>query len=209
MIKWVSTIILIAVVPTMICALNVVVFQPDEDGNDAYVDYYYRYDNFGQSEMLGIGEYHGNMPIVTYLQFTELDDYIGEIDLIGAYMSIYIYDNHINPPKMWCHLYRAKEEWSEDDITWDNQPDYEGDSIVSFIYPDNSEWKDIIVTEIVRLWVEEEYDHYGFYIFGSAEADEYVLFYSSEGEFKPKLTIEFYYTDIEPTSLGEIKSLMK
>ena len=214
MIKCVSAIILIAVVPTMIYT-DTVFFQPGDDiGKDAYVrELMPPQDQYGDRPYIYVGVMNCEH-YISYLQFVELDDYLGNIDLIRATLTL---RGVLNNTYILCYIDCADDEWSESSIRWFNRPEWNDDDEIysEFMSPGSQDFVDVDVTDIVSSWNEGELDHYGFVIY-SEDSSSYLVaafaaseYYNYHPEHRPKLTIEFYYTDIEPTSLGEIKSLMK
>lgn len=214
MIKWVSTIILIAVVSTMIYA-ETKVFKPGPSiGKDSYVNEIdlWSDSNFGESCCIYINRCGGwDCRKWGYIDFIKLHDYIGKIELYSACLTIWCFYQD-NPPAD-GYVHRAVGKWEEDTITWNNQPGYDENGPCSVFLAEDDDVR-IDVTDIVDSWVEEEYPCYGFVIRTESYQNTYNYQakssdYDDHPEQWPELTIEFDYADIEPTSLGEIKSLMK
>ncbi|HUT99353.1 MAG TPA: DNRLRE domain-containing protein [bacterium] len=194
----------------LICAISAlayldVILQPEADvGKDSYT--YRGHGNFGDSSELYL-EYEVLRP---YLEFVELEDYIGEgLTLLSTKLEIFVYESPHEPSNMPSPMLiaPAAEDWEEMEITWDNQPDplseYEMEAWTSDIIEEH--WETFYVTEIVAVWLDETIPNYGFVMYDYL--GEPLCFASSDASSRrPKLTLTLNSPAVEEASWGAIKA---
>jgi hypothetical protein len=175
------------------------VWQQEADWNYDYLDFF----DFGYDEGF----------VLALLRFAELDDpRFDDCEVEVATLALRpITDAGWGTPPMDCHLRRIVEDWDEETVTWNNQPDYD-DPTLDFSYTSDSGWLYVDVTEIVRNWLEDGEPNHGF-IFGPQGSDYcgalvYSGEYSDNPDWRPALQIRYTpETAVEQVSWGEIKAL--
>ncbi len=197
----------------VITEADTVIFQPgDGDENDSYVFNGTPDENYGDEAQLRIyaGPTDDNIER-GYLQFIELDDYIGgPYDVGSAYL--YLHGSLFGSP-LDVVIQPCKYAFDESTITWNNKPGVMEDVIIPGTFEYGEEFWIINVTEIVNAWVEEEYAHYGFRIkIADETSGGFVLIAAGEYTETYRPTLVMQYTDtstIAPASMGYIKSVYR
>jgi len=139
---------------------------------DAHVDQSLPDSNFGSSENLLVVNASWEV-LRTYVQF-DLSDIPEGTDI---YLAELVLENHGHwddlCPKIDVH--RVLEEWDEDYITWNSQPDFETDVRGALYLRDDFfptgfyAWD---VTELVQKWVGGDYVNYGMVLRPRNEGDD-------------------------------------
>lgn len=199
---------------TVITEADTLIFQPgDGDENDAYVFNGTPDENFGDEGQLRIYSYPPDGHIRRgYLQFIELDDYIGgpyNVGLAYLYLHGSLFGSSLDVVIQPC-----KSAFDESTITWNNKPGAIEDVIILSTFEYGEEFWDVNVTEIVNAWVEEEYAHYGFIIKIADETSQGLVLIAAgeypETYYRPRLVIQYTDTStIAPASMGYIKSVYR
>jgi hypothetical protein len=194
------------------------ILQPGPDvGKDAFVWWWYGNTNYADKYKLWVYGKPGEPPdgdvVRSYVEFVKLGPYVGSrYECLKATLSLYWYSyNHSTGPAPWLCVYRAAGPWKENKLTWNKRPGYVGGRCV---YPGPAPkepgWVNVDVTKIVIGWFLGEYKHYGFVVRLVDENHNYRAdFYSSDNphDEKPKLYIKYRCTNVEPASLGKIKTV--
>jgi len=174
-----------------------VALQPDgQEGKDAYVMSIFPEDNFGDSTFLSVGIF--TVPFArSYLQF-DLSSIPSEAVIIDANLGLY-YDSLYELTSLPIGLYRVTESWTEETITWENQPTNFGEAFDIQILS-NEQSNDFVnwqIIDLVEQWQVGSINNYGMVLMDSDENsdDGGVEFFSSDwttASQRPKLIIEFY-----------------
>ncbi len=134
----------------------------------------------------------------SFIKF-DLDNLPKNIEITSAKLSLF-YSTSTNQGQAGenaCFLKKVLSNWSEDEITWNNQPKVSDNE---FIYLRKStisseDYLDIDITDLAQFWVKNPDKNFGL----SMELENSVLFsslkfFSSDGPFsglRPKLIIEY------------------
>ena len=181
---------------------NTVVIGPGpEIGQDTYVSQTYPDENYGDLEWMSAGT-----TVFAFLRFTQLDEYIG-YEITSANLGLRV--TFASPlTRYFC---RVLGPWDEDTLTWDNQPEHSHTEYVYYYIEEDPDWTwiTIDVTWMVRKWLDEEWENFGWCIKDFAKL---VCFATSNIDItgvKPALFLDGDLPElgVQPTSLGKIKSL--
>jgi PKD repeat protein len=172
---------------------------------DTYIDFSNPDTNYGDDNYLKVLSGNIIYPIlggesvyiemISYLKF-DLSSISNSYDVVKAVLEIYIEDNLENSGGINIR-YCSDDSWDENQITWDNSPEYDENEIDSISdISINSQWYSFDVTDTV---ISEESDFISFVLVG---VDNFVNigFISKDNIlpdnniYKPKLTI-FYTTN--------------
>jgi hypothetical protein len=174
-----------------------VALQPDgQEGKDAEVMSIFPEGNFGDTTFLSVGIF--TVPFArSYLQF-DLSSVPSEAVIIDANLGLY-YDNSYELTSLPVGLYRVTESWTEETVTWDNQPTYFSEpSDIQIL--SNEQSNDFVYWQIIDLveqWLAGSVDNYGMVLLDTDESsdDGGVEFFSSDwttASQRPKLIIDYY-----------------
>jgi hypothetical protein len=197
--------IVMALFPAIAIWGNTVTIQPGPDiGQDTDADPYYPNDNFGDREVMYVG--NGER---SFLRFGQLSWYLGyEINSAELHVWYANYD-YYTASADFC---RILGPWDEDLLTWSNQPNHSNSEYVHQSFP-QTEYEPIEsiidVTWMVQKWLSGEWDNCGWcmtglYPFGIATSNDT---YSTE---RPKLVLtgpNLPPLAVQPTSLGKVRAL--
>jgi len=175
--------------------------------DDSYVDSYRSGDNYGTSEDLTIlDETDKNERIYIRFDLSSIPrgSTIHLAKLMLYYHYYYPYSNtNPDPAGKYVDVHRVTGSWSEDTITWSNQPSFASSATDTIQMPDHYCWINWTVTSDVQGIVNNEYPNYGWVIKYKTEdysSSKYsrAYFYSKEhGDKVPQLYIE--YTPVQIT----------
>ena len=179
--------------------------------DDAKVDEFFPFNNYKASKSLevrnGIGLFGGGWEIDSLLKFN-LSSIPKNATILSAELKLYYYKwKDTDPAGREPSLYEIISDWSEDDVTWNNKPDYATEKIASATVPSSEgKW----MTWDVRDSVEEILngkEWYGWVIkddeaWGSTSIP-YIFFYSKENaNNKPYLSITYEIAEEEKDGKG-------
>lgn len=177
-----------------------VTLNPTED---AGVWEYYPDNNYGDLNYAWIGYNNGWCDSLVYF---DLYDYMGVI-VEDATLNLFLYDPWGTIPDT-NYVYPVDGAWIESTVTWNTSPGYNLNH--SFNFPDPmAGWLDLDVTALVEDWVDGTYYNYGFYLRQLDATYGGFYFHTKEGAPRPKLMINYQYSDVESTSFGRIKALFE
>ena len=189
----------------------VLILQPgSHEGKDAFIEDYpyddYRNRNWGKSdEFAAISWTAGGTPFVvrSFIDFN-FDTIPDNATIDSAKLSLYAYGNNghgVGHDTLGganeCYLYRIIEEWEEDLITWNTQPNVTEINKVLIPRSDSTmqDFVGIDITNLVRDIIEYKENSYGFMLRLEIESDYRRMFFATsdvqEEQKRPKL--EIYY----------------
>jgi hypothetical protein len=178
--------------------------QPGPDsGKDAKVNVFYPTQNFGTDPQLVVGAWTTEDPREqrSYLQFN-LDSLPTGAVIVSADLGLWI-NTVIVFEETPAGAYVVEENWTEDGITWDNQPDFAAtpDSITDLPASESGIFVYWTITNMVQGWWDGTITNYGLLLKDTDEstAESMKGFYSSDGHTdwsRPRLTITYF----DPTS---------
>jgi len=179
-----------------------ITIQLDENhGQDASVLAFHPYGNYGQEKTLGVGSNlnpYQNLIYRSYLQF-DLKKIPQEARLLEAKLGLFFNSDGKPEQPSDIHLYRVLEEWQEDSITWDSQPEVAYESC-SFTTVPASLTMDFVwwdITSIAQDWHNHLIDNHGLVLKDPEEEsiDGGKGFASSESEIDshhPRVIVKYY-----------------
>ena len=179
-----------------------ITIQLDEnDGQDASVLAFHPYGNYGQEVTLGVGSNlnpYQNLIYRSYLQF-DLEKIPQEACLLEAKLGLFFNSDGKPEQPAEIHAYPVLEEWQEDTLTWDSQPEIASESC-SFATVPASLTMDFVwwdITSIVQDWHNYIADNHGIVLKDPEEEsiDGGKGFASSESEIDPqhpRLIVKYY-----------------
>jgi len=169
-----------------------------EPSLDSYVSHKNSESNYGNAEVISVrsfldNEYPFNHRI--YLKFSLAN--LSEGAQVGsATLRLYKYIEGGEVGVRRIEVKRVLQSWTENEITWVNQPSVSGKSIGSVQISGPGYWYEWDVTEDVRGWVEGRVENNGFCLVDSEEnssTDYASVFFSREAHemymYRPKLEI--------------------
>jgi len=179
-----------------------VIIQLNENhGQDASVLAFHPYGNYGKENTLGVGSNlnpYQKLIYRSYLQFG-LEKIPRDACLLEAKLGLFFNSDGKPEQPAEIHLYTVLEEWQEDSITWDSQPDIASEFCsfatvpasltMNFVYWD--------ITRTVQDWQNNIASNHGIVL---KDLDEESIdggkgFASSESEIgsqHPRLIVKYY-----------------
>lgn len=123
--------------------------------------------------------------------------------------EVYVYNYDEFGGTLNAEIYRVTESWDEDtlvdEIDHDDANPYDNVDISG-----SGSYKTFDITTLVQEWIDGTYDNYGVVYYGISGSGYFIRFYSREASSdNPYLEIDYTQTSIQPTSLGNIKSLFE
>jgi len=138
------------------------------------------------------------------LVYFNLSSYMG-VTVEDATLELYLYDPWGTIPDLnW--VMPVDGAWDESTVTWNTDPGYNLNQTLFFPAPMMG-WLSLDVTAFVQDWVNGTYINYGFYLNQLAGTEGGYTFITKEGSAKPKLTINYQYSNLESTTFGSIKAM--
>jgi hypothetical protein len=178
--------------------------QPDPGiGKDAMVDAFDPTSNYATNPQLAAGSWTLEDPRETrsYLQFS-LDSIPTDAVIVSAQLALW-YSLSINLVETPVGAYVVEEIWTEDGITWNNQPDLATtpESITNVPASGIGIWVYWTTTNMVKAWWDGSITNYGVMLKDTDEstAEAKKGFYSSDvgtADQRPRLIITYF----DPTS---------
>jgi len=105
-------------------------------------------------------------------------------------------------------FYLVNEAWDELTVTFDTQPSYGPEPVLSGSWPQPSTWFSIDVTPFVQAWIDGSRDNFGIYCTSIGTTGTSVPgFWSKDGdqeELRPQLVVTFT-SDLSSATWGEAK----
>jgi len=181
-----------------------------EPSMDSYVSQMNSESNYGNAEVISVrsfldNEYPFNHRI--YLKFS-LENLSEGAHVGSATLWLYKYIEGGKVGDRRIEVKRVLESWTENEVTWVNQPSVSEESIDSVQIADPGYWYEWDVTEDVRGWVEKRVENNGFSLVDSEEnssTDCASVFFSREAYemyvYRPKLEIRQISEEISSLSL--------
>ena len=179
--------------------------------DDTKVDEFFPFNNYGASKSLevrnGIGLFGGGWEINSLLKF-DLSSIPKNATILSAELKLYYYKwKDTDPAGRELSLYEISGDWSEDNITWNNKPDYGDVKIASASVPsEEGKWMTWNVKDSVEGILKGK-QSYGWVIkdekaWGSTNIP-YIFFYSKENaNNKPYLSITYETAEEEKGKKG-------
>jgi hypothetical protein len=156
--------------------------------------------NFGGSTILYVGE-RGNYGATRTLLYFDLGDLDRNQVVLDGELRMYMREaGPAGDQGRDIALYRIRDDWDEDDVTWNHFPDTSDDRLVDTSIGTTRDWYSWDVGELVRNWYDEEWDNYGIYVQGYETAGSYRGFDSREGSSEPELELEVAIDSVPPTA---------
>jgi hypothetical protein len=173
----------------------------ENHGQDASVLAFHPYGNYGQEKTLGVGSNlnpYQNLIYRSYLQF-DLEKIPQGARLLEAKLGLFFNSDGKPEQPSDIHIYPVLEEWQEDSITWDSQPEVAHESR-SFTTVPASLTMDFVwwdITCIADDWHNHLADNNGIVLKDPEEEsiDGGKGFASSESEIDsihPRLIVKYY-----------------
>ncbi|WEG18468.1 DNRLRE domain-containing protein [Alkalihalophilus pseudofirmus] len=169
---------------------------------DAFIRSSLPFFNYGKAQDLLIGKQPlSNDTYRTFIEFNN-DDLVPDIEITKAILKLHTSDLAEFIPNI--KLYAAKSHWSEQGVTWANQPE-QGELIAEI--SDSVRSKRILefdITHIANQWKNEEGYSYGFILVSDDESiTQTKRFFSRESIYSP--IIDYEYFVLSPPSYGGIE----
>jgi hypothetical protein len=179
-----------------------ITIQPDADiGKDAMVDAYHPDENYGTGPQLKVGHWTSVDPRYTrsYLQF-DLSSLPENAVIVNAQLALRL-SLTINIAETPAGAYVVEENWAEDGVTWNDQPDFAEmpESVTDVPASGIGYWVYWTTTDMVKGWWDGSITNYGLVLKDINEATEESQkgFFSSDStSYHPKLIITYF----DPTS---------
>ena len=179
-----------------VASIETLTLQPGSEGKDAEVMSISPEGNFGDTAYLSVGIF--TVPFArSYLQF-DLNSIPSEAVIIDANLGLY-YDSSYELTSLPIGLFRVTESWTEDTVTWDDQPTYlQQPSDIQILSKEQNNgfvyWQ---IIDLVEQWKAGIIDNYGMVLLDTDESsdDGGVEFFSSDwtsASQRPKLVIDYY-----------------
>jgi hypothetical protein len=182
-----------------------IIFQPGSEGKDAGINMHV------SSYCMGFYNNSGIDSLISVVNYPYENSCAGEFDKMLLQFSINfiptnavissaqieLYGNatiNLRGGTPTISLYALKENWSENDVSWENQPEPELIGAIDFISTGELAWHSWDVTNIVQDWVSGRKNNFGFEIY---PANNYVWaeFYSGDNPDatkRPRLVVSYY-----------------
>jgi hypothetical protein len=185
---------------------DTLLLQPGTEGVDTFILDSYSSNNFGNEAVMSAGILTNEWRALIIWDLSALPE---GAEITSAEMGLYCFDTQGEPTGL-LGFYLITDEWNEQTVTWNNQPEYDADEVLTFDWPWQGQVHYFDVTEFVTGWYSAEYDNHGLIGIGSVPGHA-ASFYTSDYEQahdRPSLTIEYTPSDTGavPTSLGTVKA---
>ncbi len=114
--------------------------------------------------------------------------------------TLYLYGSSTST----LNAHQVNEEWTETGVTWNTRPDYNPDTIDSFV-TNGDGWRSANVTDLVQEWLDGT-PNYGFYLEqGTSTYSTYPSSDHADISIRPMLEIVYYTTDPADTTTVTIQ----
>ncbi len=188
-----------------------VTLQPGPDiGKDAFVLDDLPNNNYGNNADLRISGLSAGSRYLSYIEFDELDKYIGNGHTVtSAQLSLYLYNGSGTGT---VSLFVVSSAWDEGTINWNNVPSNESPAFLTDAFDPSAGWKTYDVKSVVQDWLDTTKPNYGFFIRGNTGETFTAKYRSSDfgtETNRPKLVVTSPTMAIESRSLGQIKAVFK
>jgi len=193
-----STDVTITVTPPLV--EQTITIQPGpNEGKDSFADSYSSDTNNGNREYICIGNFPGPLMARGYLQL-DLSSLPADAVILSADLKLYQYFT-FGTQDFIIGIHRITDNWDENTITWNNQPDYHPMSeSTSFITVAEITWLSWDITSLLQGWLDGNITNYGVVLKDSDEAlgDTYIMCYSSDYPDDPTLRPKVEITYLTP-----------
>ena len=170
--------------------------------DDSYVMAYDPAYNFGSDTKFVVGYQNG---WVNSLMKFDLSPYSGAT-INDAYIRLYVFSHGGAFPTDQIKITMNDADWDESTVTWNNKPGFNGQ--IDLVAPGIIGWWDIYVTDWVQAIVDGTEPNYGFQVYKNDSDNDYFFIYSKESSTnRPRLEIDYTSSDLQPATLGSIKSM--
>ena len=167
--------------------LKTLTIQPNQnEGNDSMVIEEYPRTNYGDSAVLQIGKKH-EKTVRTYLKF-DLSVLPYGAHVVNADLKLYQHQTSGNENYS-ITVHTVTESWSEEAITWNNQPSY-SENVESTVYviPGTEIWLSWDIRFLVDDWVTGYMNNYGVVLKDDdSQGSTFITCWSSEWGYEPEL----------------------
>ncbi len=185
----------IAVNPAVIIEQTMTLPLEPSNGQDGYMFKGNPDTNFNSSELI-IGYGFGLNDILrSFLQF-DLSTVPANATIVSADLKLFQYES-INMEGLIIGVHQVKEPWSENTLTWTNQPSYDAapeDTILRD--PSENIWISWDITLLMQGWVDGSIANYGVILKDEvkviASIECHASEYDSDITLRPKLEITYY-----------------
>jgi hypothetical protein len=165
---------------------------------DAYVDGLHSNQNYGTKETLKVTNHNGSDTGRSYLKFN-LSSIPNDVTIFYALLSIF-YCEYEGDGEPEIGVYRVNNNWDEDNINWENQPEISTKCEYSFLLPitDPIEINWIDISDLVQSWLNNDNPNHGIVLkFRNPYQNDITnrVFKSKEWDVeqeKPTLFIKYY-----------------
>lgn len=181
--------------------------------DDSYVDAQYPSQNYGTNDVLEVSDSDGSETARSYLKF-DTSDIPSNIVLHYALLSLY-YCGWEGTGEPEVGIFQVKDNWDENNITWNNQPDFSSNSEYSFLIPpaepQKVEYWDI--TDLAKGWITGNIPNNGIVLKYCNPCDENItrrVFKSKESSTekeKPTLIISYNSPPEKPNKPSGLTNL--
>ncbi len=201
--KWLSIFAMVILAGSVFGAT--LVLQPGSEGKDSHIRGGAQSTNYGTYSyiMLDWMPAQPNRGLVEFNLST-----ISGATINSAYIDLY---SQYNSPNDSFGIYRITASWGEMTVTWNNQPAHFATAYAEVNVPGPG-WYKFNVKTLVQQWASGTYVNYGFKLIKKAESGTYPFFCSSDNTtsgWRPKITVDYVFSGIAPTSMGKVKALFR
>ncbi|ALC89078.1 hypothetical protein AM500_04175 [Bacillus sp. FJAT-18017] len=169
---------------------------------DTYVMSAYPSLNYYNSADLRIGYIASTGTTRSYLNFTNaLPDLTGKL-LVKAELKLYKWNDITSPVGANVYVNRVTSAWSQNAVTYYNQPSFYATAYGSTSAGGAAGWKTLDVTSLVNGWVDKAFPNYGMVVRSTSEGSSgtYQKFNASESSSnRPYLAITYSDKPAKPT----------
>lgn len=183
------------------------ILQPGSEGKDSHIRAQGPSSNYGSYSYLTVN-WAPNQANRGLVEFEGLSAISKGSTINSAKLEFY---NRYNNPNDTIGVYRITGTWSESAVTWSNQPTHYATVYATASVTGTGTYSYDVKT-LVNEWVQETYTNYGLMLIKGTESGTYPYFVSSDygtSTDRPKLTVDYTPTGIEPASVGKVKALFQ
>lgn len=152
--------------------------------------------NYGDNSYMRIGYYayhtSSKHKMYSYIKFKTLPfykSYISKFSITSAYLKLYLASGTTTAAT--GKIYRAKKNWSEDSITWNNQPN--SFELTATSSHNDCQYYNFKITSIAKKWYDRA-GNYGVKVtYNDLTHNDFNLIHAADGSLEkaPKLTINY------------------